>query len=100
MTTVFPQMDVRLLLEVLGGITVAAWIAGGIWVLTHRQKAAPERELLRQSRETWSMAPLALLERPPASAMRVVSLGGMWAYLVIAMLMLLVKSVELATGHG
>jgi len=50
-------------------------------------------------RADWRMPPLALLQRPAWSRGRLV---GMWAlriYLVLAVLLLLVKAIELATGH-
>jgi hypothetical protein len=46
------------------------------------------------------MPPLALLDRPPWSATRSLVVGGLRAYLVLAVLLLVVKSVQLALGHS
>jgi len=51
-------------------------------------------------REAWTMAPIALLDRPRPSAMRLAGLWAMRGYLVVAVLLLLIKSVQLATGHA
>ena len=53
-----------------------------------------------EDRLAWTMAPLALLDRPRPSALRQVSLWSMRGYLIVAVLLLLVKSIQLATGHS
>ena len=45
------------------------------------------------------MPPLATLTVPPISVGRKLSLLGMWAYLVIAMGVVVLRLVELAAGH-
>jgi hypothetical protein len=45
------------------------------------------------------MPPLALMDRPNWSTTRVIAVGGLRVYLVLAILLLLVKSVQLATGR-
>ena len=62
--------------------------------------AAEPADVIAESRKAdWRTPPLALLQRPPWSRGRLV---GMWAlriYLLLAVLLLLVKAIELATGH-
>jgi Mn2+/Fe2+ NRAMP family transporter len=98
-TTLFPSIDVAILTAVFGGVLLAALVVAGILWLRHRP---PPEDIaaLKRSRRTWTMAPLALIERPAWSPMRRVAMGALRAYLVIAMLLLLVKSVQLATGHA
>jgi hypothetical protein len=49
-----------------------------------------------RSRETWRMPPLALLERPTMSLQRKVGLATLRAYLVVALVLVVVKIVEVA----
>jgi Mn2+/Fe2+ NRAMP family transporter len=97
-TTLFPAVDVRLLTLGLGSALAAALIAFGIVWLVRRRPEPTDRQRLRREREHWAMPPLALLDRPPKSAMRSIAVYGLRVYLVIAVLLLLVKSVELALG--
>jgi hypothetical protein len=51
----------------------------------------------RERRSTWTMPPLALLERPAWSPGRKAAMLFLRAYLVVAVLMLVVKTIQL--GH-
>ncbi len=99
-TTIFPTIDVRVLLVVLFGVLVAALSAGGVAHLARRvpARAAPAPDE-PQRRETWRMPPLALLGRPAWSRGRTAAMWALRAYLVVAVLLLVVKAVELATAH-
>ncbi|MDA8292185.1 MAG: divalent metal cation transporter [Actinomycetota bacterium] len=99
-TTVFPGVPARTLVDgigvVLGGcIAVAAFV-----VLRARRtgsaRAADEPEL---PRDTWRMPSLALLERPRWSRSRRWSMAALRGYLVIAVVLLVVKAVQLGTVH-
>jgi hypothetical protein len=46
------------------------------------------------------MPPLALLEPPARTPLWRIALTSMWVYLVVAALLLLVKTLQLATGHA
>ena len=59
----------------------------GVTVLTNRRLRA-------------GMAPITLLERQRPSTMRRVGLTAMRAYLVVAVLLLVIRSIQLATGHS
>ena len=96
-TTVFPSVDVRVLAEVLGALLVTGLGVGGAAFLLRRSPTLPSPES-RERRETWRMPPLALLDRPQWSRGRTAAMWTMWIYLVVAVLLLLVKAVELGTG--
>jgi hypothetical protein len=49
-------------------------------------------------KEQWTMPPAALLSRPHFSTGRRVGMYALGGYMVIALVMLIVKSVELAGG--
>jgi Mn2+/Fe2+ NRAMP family transporter len=98
-TTLFPAIDTTVLLLVLGGLLTAALLVSGIAWLVRRRPQPVERERRRRDREEWTMPPLALLDRPAWSPMRTFAVGALWVYLVVAILLLLLKSVELAIGR-
>jgi NRAMP (natural resistance-associated macrophage protein)-like metal ion transporter len=101
-TTLFPAVNVTALLLILGGAMVLALAGGGAAVLL-RGGPGPsrgEREAAKRSRESWTMPPLALLEPPARTPLWRIALTSMWVYLVVAALLLLVKTLQLATGHA
>ncbi len=97
-TTVFSSVNVPLLLGILTIVMLIALM--GITLFTTRgARARPQETLDQQDRETWRMPSLALLTRPVPSRSRLVALYAMRGYLVLAVLLLLVKAVQLGTGH-
>ena len=97
-TTLFPGIDVPALTLVFGAVLVAALIVIGVLSL-RRPRPSEDREERRRARETWTMRPLALLDRPTWSPMRRVAMLALSGYLVIAVLLLLVKAVQLGVSH-
>ncbi len=53
----------------------------------------------RAAKENWRMPPLALLKRPVMSAGRKVAMSALRVYLGVAMILVIVRIVELALGH-
>jgi Mn2+/Fe2+ NRAMP family transporter len=51
------------------------------------------------ARDSWRMPPLALLKRPVMSTGRKIGMSAMWLYLAVAIVLLVLKVVELAIGH-
>ena len=98
-STVFPTIDVTRLLVVLGLIGAVVLAAGAGWSWFMRRGEPREPEVSRGERENWRMPALALLERPAWSVQRRVIVYALGGYLVLAIVMLAVKAVQLAT-HG
>jgi NRAMP (natural resistance-associated macrophage protein)-like metal ion transporter len=101
-TTVFPGIDVTLLALVLGSILVVVLAGSGLGLfLTRASRPAPPLAEGPEAprRETWRMPPLALLGRPVWSRGRRAAMFAMWVYLALAVVMLLVKTVQLGIGH-
>jgi len=97
-TTVFSSVNVPLLLGVLTVVMLIALV--GVTAFTTRgARARPADTFAEEDRETWRMPSLALLTRPVPSRSRLVALYAMRGYLVLAVLLLLVKAVQLGTGH-
>jgi Mn2+/Fe2+ NRAMP family transporter len=95
-TTLLPQLDTRILVVVLGAFDAVAIGAASIWTVLRARKAAPEPEMSRAEKENWRMPALALLERPAWSPGRKFGMLAMRGYLVIAVILLIVKAIELA----
>ena len=101
-TTLFPDLDAILLSEVLGIILVAGLILMGSVALVQRMRKGPDPELVaftRMEKETWQMPPLAELTKPAWSITRKIGMFTLRAYLFIAVILLVVKTIQLATGH-
>jgi len=97
-STIFPSLDVTRLFYYLSGVLLAALLAGGLYALRNRSRASVElRHEERERRSTWTMPPLALLERPAWSPGRKAAMITLRGYLVVAVLLLVVKTVQL--GH-
>ena len=98
-TVLFPHINVTGLTVGLGAVlTVVLAVAGAFW--WRRRPPAIDARRLRRERRAWAMTPLALLEPPSWSPMRRVAMLALRGYLIVAVLLLLAKSVQLATGHG
>ena len=107
-TTVLPNLNVDSLALVLGSIIVAGFIVMGVYLLLPAQQAKRRARVRRAAiataehkvrRETWRMPQLALLERPVWSRGRTSAMWALRLYLVAAVLLLIVKAVQLGTTH-
>jgi len=96
-STIFPSINITVLLMVCGGVLIVGLAVIGVLTRGGEAPAIPERQ--REERATWRMPPIALLTRPVPSRARTIGMSAMAAYLGVAMLMLLVKAIELGAGH-
>ncbi len=97
-STMFPQINVTHLFVYLTIVLLAVLAAAGIYALRNRPSAAVEVvKLSREKRAMWTMPPLALLERPVWSPGRKAGMLMLRGYLVVAVLLLIIKTVQL--GH-
>jgi Mn2+/Fe2+ NRAMP family transporter len=100
-TTLFPNIDVTTFSLVGAGVLVVALLVAGAFVVRSRRGAAAVTvigEGPQVPKEQWTMPPIALLERPPASTGRKVAMLSLEAYLLLAIALLIVKAVQLAGG--
>jgi Mn2+/Fe2+ NRAMP family transporter len=97
-STVFPSVNVPALLGILSAVLLVGLVAVTVFTTSGARKRQPD-VVPDEDRETWRMPSLALLSRPVPSRSRLVALYSMRGYLVIAVLLLLVKAVQLGTGH-
>jgi len=96
-STIFPDINITVLLIACGGVLVVGLAVIGL--LTRAGEAPGLTEPQREDRSTWRMPPIALLTRPLPSRARTIGMSAMAGYLVVAMLMLLVKAIELGVSH-
>jgi Mn2+/Fe2+ NRAMP family transporter len=102
LTTLFPSIDVTAL--ALGGAVVLAVVllAMGASALRGRIHDPGAVTVIPRGpeipREQWTMPPATLLSRPPLSGLRQAGLYLLGGYMVVALVMLLVKSIQLAGG--
>jgi Mn2+/Fe2+ NRAMP family transporter len=100
-SVLFPQISPRQIVDIMAGCGAVALLAAG-WALTRRLRvpeAARTGPVDRAGRDTWRMPPLALLQRPVMSMGRKVGMSALRLYLAVAMVLVIVKIVQLAIGH-
>jgi NRAMP (natural resistance-associated macrophage protein)-like metal ion transporter len=100
LTTLLPGIDVTTPAKVGGAALLVVLLgmgAAALWSRPGQPSAASDGR--RQGRkEQWTMPPAALLTRPRLSARRHAALLALGGYMVVALVMLIVKSVQLAGG--
>jgi NRAMP (natural resistance-associated macrophage protein)-like metal ion transporter len=94
-TTLFPGIDVTALAGAGGGVLALALVAIGASALRSGTGIEP---VTRRHREEWTMPPVAFLSRPRLSRARHAALLALAGYMVVALVMLAVKTVQLAGG--
>ena len=94
-TTLFSKINVSVLAEVLGTVLILGFGVAGVvlWRTRGRRPSTPVVPM--EKRATWRMPPLNLLEVPKWSRGRLIGMYGLRVYLVAAVLLLLVKAIEL-----
>jgi Mn2+/Fe2+ NRAMP family transporter len=80
---------------------VAASVLTGGFALTRRLRAGSVASLPidRSGRASWRMPPLTLLDRPVMSSGRKIGMSALRLYLAVAMVLVIVRIVELAAAH-
>lgn len=98
-TTLFPSWDARVLTTALSVILVAGLAVTGLIFLRTRRVGAPTPAMPARDRSTWRMPPLAMLPKARWSTTQTVAMVTLRAYLLVAVLLLIVRVVQLAFGH-
>ncbi len=98
-TTVFPNINVTTV-AVIGGVVLAVGLIGFGLLTARSRRNAPVVVADGPSvpKEQWTMAPLTLLGRPPMSTARRVAMLTLSGYLAVAVILLIVKAIQLGTG--
>jgi NRAMP (natural resistance-associated macrophage protein)-like metal ion transporter len=98
----FPDLGARTIIGILvfGGLASAAGGAGFLLYRRLHPSDPPRGAVDRSERDTWRMPPLALLSAPKLSAGERIGLTVLRTYLLIAMILVIVRVIQLALGHG
>jgi len=99
-TTLFTSVDVTVLAEGLGGVLLVCYLVAAVILVRNRSRREPVPVVPMERKATWRMPQLSLLERPTWSRTRLIGMWGLRVYLVVAVLLLVVKAVELGFHHG
>ena len=99
-SVLFPAITSRQIIEIMAGCAAAMVLAAG-YALTRRLRAGALASVPvdRTGRESWRMPPLAMLRRPAMSTGRKIGMSALRLYLAVAMILVIVRIVELAVGH-
>jgi uncharacterized membrane protein len=95
-TTLFPKVNVTILAVVLGIVLVVGYAVAGAVLWRSRGRREAIAKVTMEHRATWRMPALNLLERPKWSRGRLIGMYLLRGYLVVAVVMLLVKAIELS----
>jgi Mn2+/Fe2+ NRAMP family transporter len=102
MTTLFPGLTGGQVMAVLGGGAATGIGGAAAWGVARLIRGtAPRLEITvtAAERAAWRMPSLALLRRPSWSPARRITMVGLRCYVVCAVVLVIVKIVQLAAGH-
>ncbi|OIJ86795.1 NRAMP family divalent metal transporter [Streptomyces colonosanans] len=94
----FPDITASTILDIMAACGIIGVLAAG-YALTRRRTGSKEDPVDRTGRDTWRMPPLETLTRPAMSTGYKIGMGALRTYLLIAMILAVVKIVEVALGH-
>ena len=94
-SVVFPGITGREIVGIILGCLIAAAAVGG-WILFRSLRVHGSVEVDRRDRENWRMPPLNMLSKPVMSAGRKVTLTILGSYMAIAMILVIVRIIQMA----
>jgi len=97
-SVLFPAITGRQITEIVLVCAAASALAGA-WTLARARRALGGVPVDRTGRDNWRMPPLAMLSKPVLSTGRKLGLTALRVYLAIAMILVIVKIVQVAIGH-
>jgi Mn2+/Fe2+ NRAMP family transporter len=98
-SVLFPDVSSRQIIEIMMACGVAGMLAACYALARRLRTGAAPVTIDRTGQENWRMPPLAVLSRPAMSAGRKIGMGALRLYLGAAMILVIVKIAQLATGH-
>jgi Mn2+/Fe2+ NRAMP family transporter len=98
-SVLFSGITSHQIIDIMAGCGAASVLAAGYSLVKRRSAARTSEPVDRAGRENWRMPPLALLQRPMMSNGRKIGMSALRVYLGVAMILVIIKIVELAIGH-
>ncbi|MDF3289792.1 NRAMP family divalent metal transporter [Streptomyces silvisoli] len=97
-SVLFPDITAGAIMDIMAACGVVGVLGAG-YALTRHRTVIKEDPVDRIGRDTWRMPPLATLTRPTMSTARRIGMGALRSYLFVAMVLVVIKIVEVALGH-
>ncbi|KOU38047.1 NRAMP family divalent metal transporter [Streptomyces sp. WM6378] len=97
-SVLFPDITANAILDIMAACGVAGVLAAG-YSFTRRRTGTKEDPIDRTGRDGWRMPPLETLTRPTMSTTRKIGMGALRTYLLIAMILVVIKIVQVALGQ-
>jgi Mn2+/Fe2+ NRAMP family transporter len=94
-SVLFPAITARQMVTIFLACAAVSVLAGG-WMLARRRRTVQAAAPVYPNPGTWRMPPLSLLGAPVVSGARKLGLTALRGYLAIAMILVIVKIVEVA----
>jgi Mn2+/Fe2+ NRAMP family transporter len=99
-SVLFPHITSGQIVDIMAGCGTVTLLAGGYALARRLRAGIPAAAAVdRTGRDGWRMPPLALLHRPTMSTGRRIGMGALRLYLAIAMILVIIRIVQLALGH-
>jgi NRAMP (natural resistance-associated macrophage protein)-like metal ion transporter len=99
-SVLFPAITAGQILGIVAGCGAAGLAAAGYAAIRRLRSGTPAAAPAdRAGRDTWRMPPLALLQRPAMSAGRKIGMSALRLYLAVAMVLVIIKIIQLAIGR-
>jgi Mn2+/Fe2+ NRAMP family transporter len=99
-SVLFPGITARQIIDIMIVCGGAGVIAAGYALTRRLRSGVPAAEAVDPTgQENWRMPPLHLLQRPVMSTGRKIGMGALRLYLGAAMVLVIIKIVQLAIGH-
>jgi Mn2+/Fe2+ NRAMP family transporter len=98
-SVLFPGITSHQIIDIMAGCGAASVLAAGYALAKRRSAVRVSEPVDKAGRENWRMPPLALLQRPMMSNGRKIGMSALRLYLGVAMILVIIKIVELAIGH-
>ena len=96
----FPDMSSRTIVLILVGGGLASIACGSLYLVYRLLKPRPSEEIIpRSERQSWRMPPLTLLSPPKLSTETRLGLLVLRTYLLIAMILVVIRIVQIALGR-
>jgi len=98
-SVLFPAISARQIVGIMACCGAAGVVAAGYALARRRSGAISAAAVDRAGQENWRMPPLALLQRPVMSGGRKIGVSALRLYLAVAMILVIIRIVQLAIGH-
>jgi Mn2+/Fe2+ NRAMP family transporter len=99
-SVLFPAITAGQIVAILAGCAAASVLVAGLALTRRLRRGSPASlPVDRTGRSGWRMPPLTLLDRPVMSTGRKLGMSALRLYLAVAMILVIVRIVELAAGH-